>query len=180
MAEREIEAWITVNGSRVPIFKGESKSDAINRSIAKSNEDKKARDIARNKKEAEKASGKKDEYTTWRDELVRDITKDVNANTDPSELISNGDIQSVVEAYAMTHKGVDEEKILKDIEKAVQAKLKSSMGGDITGDKILTNGKGHKIGISKEASESKDQGRKRVEDMMKKSWGNDWKSPSKR
>lgn len=56
MAEREIERWITVNGTRVPIFAGESEKDAINRSIAKSNSDKMEQDIKRNKEQAEKAS----------------------------------------------------------------------------------------------------------------------------
>lgn len=57
MAERKVKQWITVNGVHVPIFEGESKADAIKRSIekqksnVKANEDQKAKDIARNKAE---------------------------------------------------------------------------------------------------------------------------------
>lgn len=55
MAERKVKAWITVNGVHVPIFEGESKEDAVKRSIskakenAKANEDQKEKDIAKNK-----------------------------------------------------------------------------------------------------------------------------------
>lgn len=58
MAEREVERWITVNGTKVPIFAGESEKDAINRSIAKSNSDKREHDIAQNKEQADKLNGK--------------------------------------------------------------------------------------------------------------------------
>ena len=37
--EKEIEQWITVNGIHIPIFDGESKSQAVNRYIAKKNEE---------------------------------------------------------------------------------------------------------------------------------------------
>jgi len=56
---KEVKQWITVNGQHVPIYDGESKQDAFNRAVAKSNEDKKAKDIAKNKAQADKASGKK-------------------------------------------------------------------------------------------------------------------------
>lgn len=53
MSEREIESWITIKGNHVPIYKGESKQDAVNRYTAKTNEDKRKSDIERNQKEAE-------------------------------------------------------------------------------------------------------------------------------
>ena len=58
MSERKIVDWFTMNGKHIPIFEGESKQDAINRSIARDNEDKKNKDIENAKKQAEKAAGK--------------------------------------------------------------------------------------------------------------------------
>lgn len=58
MAEKQIKDWITINGKHVPIYDGESKQDAVNRSIAKDNADKKDADIERNKAEADKLNGK--------------------------------------------------------------------------------------------------------------------------
>lgn len=55
MADREPIGWITVSGVHVPLFEGESKQDAINRAIAKHNEDKKEADIKRNQAEAKEA-----------------------------------------------------------------------------------------------------------------------------
>ena len=64
MADREPIAWITVHGKRVPIFDGESKADAVKKAIGgdkksdnakESNKsDTKERQIAENKKEADK------------------------------------------------------------------------------------------------------------------------------
>lgn len=57
MAEKIID-WFTVNGKHIPIHEGESKSDAYNREIAKTNEDKKNRDIQKNKEQADKLNKK--------------------------------------------------------------------------------------------------------------------------
>ena len=57
MKEREVKQWITVNGQHVPIFEGQSKADAVKVAIAKqtnADADKKEKQIAANKKEAEK------------------------------------------------------------------------------------------------------------------------------
>ena len=48
---REVKDWITINGQHVPIYEGESKQDAYNRSVAKYNEDKKESDIAKQKEQ---------------------------------------------------------------------------------------------------------------------------------
>ena len=53
MTSREPVSWITVKGVHVPIFEGDSQEDAVNRAIAKYNEDKKQSDIAKNKKQAD-------------------------------------------------------------------------------------------------------------------------------
>lgn len=55
---REVESWITVNGQHIPIFKGESKQDAVNRAIANKNEDTKEKQIAKAKEQADKLNGK--------------------------------------------------------------------------------------------------------------------------
>lgn len=56
MSERKIVDWFTMSGKHIPIFEGESKQDALNRSIAKDNEDKKNAQIKQN---AEQVSDKK-------------------------------------------------------------------------------------------------------------------------
>lgn len=53
MSAREVIDWFTSKGKHIPIFKGESKQDALNRTIAQQNEDKKQADIERNKKQAD-------------------------------------------------------------------------------------------------------------------------------
>ena len=58
MAEKKIVGWYTWNVKHYPIFEGESKQDAYNRSVAKDNEDKKAEQIAKNKEQADKLNGK--------------------------------------------------------------------------------------------------------------------------
>lgn len=58
MAEKQVKDWITVNHKHIPIYDGESKQDAVNRAIAKDNEEQKAKQIENNKKQAEQASGK--------------------------------------------------------------------------------------------------------------------------
>lgn len=58
MADRQPVGWITVNGVHVPIFDGESKQDAINRSIAENNAATKEKQIAENKRQSDKMNGK--------------------------------------------------------------------------------------------------------------------------
>ncbi len=57
MAQQEGE-WITVNGRHIIIGSGESREEAINRSIANKNADKKNEQIAKNKEQADKLNGK--------------------------------------------------------------------------------------------------------------------------
>lgn len=59
---REIEQWVTINGTHVPIYSGESKQDAINRAIAEKNEDTKNAQIVKNKEQADRLNGKKTEF----------------------------------------------------------------------------------------------------------------------
>ena len=58
MPDKEPIDWITVNGQHIPIYKGQSKQDAYNKAIAKHNEDKKQKDIARNKEQSDKLNNK--------------------------------------------------------------------------------------------------------------------------
>lgn len=59
MAEKKVTGWFTMNGKHIPIFEGESKDDAVNRAVAKANEDKKAEQIAKNQRTANSLNGKK-------------------------------------------------------------------------------------------------------------------------
>lgn len=79
MAQREIKDWITVNGKHIPIFDGESKQDAINRSIAKDNEDKKKSDIAKSQAERDKLNGKD---TSKKDDKDDDIDDSIKKSLD--------------------------------------------------------------------------------------------------
>ena len=56
---KEVKQWITMNGQHIPIYDGESKEDAVNRAIANKNEDTRQKQIANNKKEADRLNGKK-------------------------------------------------------------------------------------------------------------------------
>lgn len=56
MAEKRlVKDWITIKGVHIPIFEKESKQDAYNRQVAKSNEDIKQKQIAENKRQAQQA-----------------------------------------------------------------------------------------------------------------------------
>lgn len=88
MADREPVAWITVNGKHVPIYEGESKQDAINRSIAKKNEDTKARQIAENKKQADKLN--ESEKKLPKNLYMPDIKAEVANETSKVRSLTNG------------------------------------------------------------------------------------------
>lgn len=51
---KEIKDWITVNHKHIPIYEGESKQDAVNRAVAKDNEEKKQKDIEKRNREIER------------------------------------------------------------------------------------------------------------------------------
>ena len=98
MENREPVAWITVNGNHVPLFEGESKQDAVNRSVAERNEAAKEKQIARNKAEADVLNGKtKGMMKTIQDKLSQpkpdydDIANDINDNTETGGYFSTTD-----------------------------------------------------------------------------------------
>lgn len=55
---KDVSEWITVNGKHIPVYSGESKEDAYNRSVAKDNEDKKQQQIAKNREQTNTLNGK--------------------------------------------------------------------------------------------------------------------------
>lgn len=59
MSEKKVVSWFTMNGKHIPIYEGESKDDAVRRSVVLDNEAKKQADIKRNKEEADKLNNKK-------------------------------------------------------------------------------------------------------------------------
>ena len=151
MAEREPVAWITVNGSRVPIFEGESKTDAVNRSIAKNNEDKKARDIANNKKQSDNARQGQKPYKVRPGNLaLKDISaEDANKSSDVLNLrtkqrykFKDGTKITQVEAFA--GKGCKRE--FRKADFYANEKYKGKYGKaeewqHCTGKAVITNGK---------------------------------------
>ena len=109
MADREPVAWITMNGQRVPIFEGESKGDAINRSIAKANADRKAKQIAENKKQSNTAREAQKPYkVSSKNVALKDISaEEANKTSDVLNLktrqrfkFKNGTKITHVEAFA--------------------------------------------------------------------------------
>ena len=68
MAERKITGWFTMNGNHIPIYEGETTRDAMNRAVAKMNEDKKNEQIKKNKEQADKLNGKSEESNSDNDD----------------------------------------------------------------------------------------------------------------
>ena len=70
--------WITVNGRHIMLGGGESVQDAINRSIAKKNEELKEKQIKQNKDQADKLNGKPAEkqLSDDVDKYIKDIYPD--------------------------------------------------------------------------------------------------------
>ena len=58
MSTKQVKDWFTVNGQHIPIFEGESKSQAVNRYIAEKNEETKSKQISENKKQADNLNKK--------------------------------------------------------------------------------------------------------------------------
>ena len=85
--QKQVKDWITVNGQHIPIFEGESKSDAVNRAIAKSNEDKKNADIKRNKEESDRLNKREKKSNKLEDRLKGDDL--LNAKDTIEELKAN-------------------------------------------------------------------------------------------
>jgi len=64
---KEVKQWITVNGQHIPIMEGQTKAEAVKKAISKQvndDADKKEKQIAANKKEADKLNGKKSDDIT--------------------------------------------------------------------------------------------------------------------
>lgn len=78
MAQREVKQWITINGVHVPIFEGESKEDAVNRAIAKKNEDKKQSDIAKHSAQVKEANERQQAAKQPTKEQVKAFSKNPN------------------------------------------------------------------------------------------------------
>lgn len=98
---KEIEKWITVNGRHVPVYKGESADAAIKRSVTKQEEEQKAKDIAKNKQAADRASGKSENDKSVKksdiiDELVKKYQLKPGENRIPVAKIRT-DLQQLME-----------------------------------------------------------------------------------
>lgn len=80
MAEREVQQWITVNGRHVPLYAGESKEDAVKRAFA-SDADKKEKQIAANKKQADEMNGTSSSHKEA-DTEEKSLSKDLDKMSD--------------------------------------------------------------------------------------------------
>ena len=147
MADREPVGWFTMNGKRVPIFEGESKADAINRSIAKRNSDIREKQIAKNKEQSDKARGAQKPYRVNPKNLgLNDIkAEDANKSSDVLHLrtrqrykFKEGTKITQVEAFA--GKGCKRE--FRDAEKyAKRYGGKKEDWQHCSGKAVITNGK---------------------------------------
>lgn len=63
--KRKIVSWITVNGKHIPVFEGESEKDAVNRTIAKDNEDMKEKQIKGYQKKIDELNNLKSGKVTY-------------------------------------------------------------------------------------------------------------------
>lgn len=109
---KEIKQWITVNGQHIPIYDGESKEDAIKRSISKSqdniekNEKQKEKDIKRNQIEKEMVN-KQHEDSNVKLNLKDNLDYDAFVKENMSQLklfVRNHSIDDVKqEWYQMRH-----------------------------------------------------------------------------
>ena len=75
MAKKVVD-WFTMNGKHIPIYKGESKEDAVNRAIADKNESIKQEQIAKNKAEADKLNEKSQSKS--QKQIEQDVPKEFN------------------------------------------------------------------------------------------------------
>ena len=114
---REVKAWFTVNGQHIPIFEGESKSQAVNRYIAEKNEEVKNKQISENKKQADKLN-KKDNNKALSKKEQLDIILKANPATDDYHtwIRDESDILTFDEAFKEGE--IDPDFTDKDIEKA--------------------------------------------------------------
>lgn len=93
----EIEQWITVNGNRVPIMKGQSKADAVKSFVEKQNKTKTASDKTADKKTAIKQSDDQKSITKNEDEKDQQIARN-QKEADARKAEENRPIQEVHKA----------------------------------------------------------------------------------
>ena len=101
MADKEPIGWITVNGVHVPLYEGESKEDAVNRAIAKHNEDKKESDIAKAKEQSDKLNGKQSN-----EQKIAELQK---KKDETQSFLQKGLIQQEIDMLKANWKGTKEE-----------------------------------------------------------------------
>lgn len=119
MAEKKVIDWFTMNGKHIPIFDGESKGDAVNRSIAKDNEDIKQKQIAKHKEEVDKLSGKRlsgrdkkfESLGTDRDEVKKAIYNQTGMSPKALEqAVDDLDMEDIIDAVKQYRKSVSKNK----------------------------------------------------------------------
>jgi len=112
MSERKIVDWFTMNGKHVPIYEGESKQDAVNRSIVNDNEDKKSAQISKNKAQADNLN---------KDAKIKALKAEYE-NT--KGLIAKARIQRKIDMLESNWQGTEEEYIAHKHKQAEEEKAK--------------------------------------------------------
>ena len=102
MAQKEPERWITVNGRHIPVYEGETKDQAVNRYIAKQNEETKEKQIAKHKEQADKLNGK----TTDTEKKIAELQKQYD---EAKSIFTKADIKTEIEMLKADWKGTKEE-----------------------------------------------------------------------
>lgn len=86
MSDKKVVSWFTMKGKHIPIYEGESKDDAVRRSVVLDDEAKKQADIKRNKEEADKLNSKKPSKETATTQTQSEHKKAIaELNTDKYE-----------------------------------------------------------------------------------------------
>lgn len=130
--------WKTIKGVHVFIRDGESATEALNRTIAKNNEDKKAAQIAKQKKEADALNGKPAEkHDQAYYDKVYDYIKDMkgfdalvkyiggSATLSPEAILRTNGLESHLTEFAKRTYGDDSKESISIIRKVVIDKANS-------------------------------------------------------
>ena len=104
MSERKVVSWITIKGIHIPIFEKESEQDAVNKSIAKKNEEIKQRQIENNRKQVEQIKQsqlpKRIYYDDIPAEVANETTDVIHLRTRKRYKFQNGTAITEVNAFA--------------------------------------------------------------------------------
>lgn len=120
--------WKTIKGVHVFIRDGESATDALNRTIAKANEDKKAKDIANRQKEIDRLNGKSSKATGKEDTTshLKSIARAIKR-----EYMKSGDLEDAFQKVLKSDKWAKEQNKKDGLTIAQRYVIGEALGEDI-------------------------------------------------